>query len=522
MAAASGERAPAFTAQELEKLVDGVLPQYTLLYGPPDQQVSAHQKRDIWRAIAKEVQTLGTQRRGTHCRKRWEDIRRCSKKTAEAQLGMASQRGRGARRTMTPLMFRILAVAYPELDGRLRTSQQTQGASTDGGTVAPEHEGAASHMAMEGHTTDSEFTSGTEGEGSFTSATGSPNSDTDSSADGSSPVVAAPSVRPTSTEPLQLPIPVYVRNCPYVKLTFLPPPRPPIHQSRRSASSKKPPVPVVRVPGFWSAPSTRAGSRTRSQGTVSPPPVKAPKLESGRRDRVKTPGGTNSEMGSKAIGESSVTPKKVGKVQRKSPQPVVSVTAEKCAIISGGPDTTASTVVTGPETTARVTAQEGSSIVTGQETTARVIAQEGPSIVTGHETTARVIAQEGPSIFTGQETTATAGVTAQEGSSIVTGQETTARVIAQEGPSIVTGQETTAGVTAQMGLSIVTGQETTARVIAQEGPSIVTGQETTATARVIAQEGPSIVTGQETTATAGVTAQEGSSILTGQETTPES
>ncbi|KAJ1201217.1 hypothetical protein NDU88_005031 [Pleurodeles waltl] len=39
---------------------------------------------------------------GTHCRKRWEDIRRWRKKTAEAQLGMASQRGRGARRTMTP------------------------------------------------------------------------------------------------------------------------------------------------------------------------------------------------------------------------------------------------------------------------------------------------------------------------------------------------------------------------------------------------------------------------------------
>ncbi|KAJ1147268.1 hypothetical protein NDU88_000149 [Pleurodeles waltl] len=204
MAAASGERAPAFTAQELEKLVDGVLPQYTLLYGPPDQQVIAHQKRDIWRAIAKEVRTLGAhQRRGTHCRKRWEDIRRCSKKTAEAQLGMASQRGRGAHRTMTPLMIRILAVAYPELDGRLSASQQTQG-------------------------------------------------------------------------------------------------------------------------------------------------------------------------------ESAVTPPKVGKGQRKSPQPFVSVTAEKYAIIPGGRDTTASTVVTGPETTARVTAQEGPSIITGPETTARVSALEGP------------------------------------------------------------------------------------------------------------------------------------------------
>ncbi|KAJ1092876.1 hypothetical protein NDU88_005986 [Pleurodeles waltl] len=128
MAHATGERAPAFTVEELEKLVDGVLPQYALPYGPPDQQVSAHQKVAIWRAIAKDVRTLGVHnRRGTHCRKRWEDIRRCSRKTAEAQLGMASQRRRGASRHLTPLMSRILAVAYPDLDGRVRTSQQTQG-----------------------------------------------------------------------------------------------------------------------------------------------------------------------------------------------------------------------------------------------------------------------------------------------------------------------------------------------------------------------------------------------------------
>ncbi|KAJ1105967.1 hypothetical protein NDU88_003370 [Pleurodeles waltl] len=128
MAAATGERAPAFTSEELEKLVAGVLPQYALLYGPPDQQVSAHQKIDIWRAIAKDVRTLGVHnRRGTHCRKRWEDIRRGSRKTAEALLGMASQRRRGASRTLTPLLSRILAVAYTDLDGRMRTSQQTHG-----------------------------------------------------------------------------------------------------------------------------------------------------------------------------------------------------------------------------------------------------------------------------------------------------------------------------------------------------------------------------------------------------------
>ncbi|KAJ1191307.1 hypothetical protein NDU88_000623 [Pleurodeles waltl] len=90
--------------------------------------VSVHQKKGIWCAIAKDVRTLGIyHRRSTHCRKRWEDLRCWSKKMADAQLGMASQRGRGARRTMTPLMSRILAVACPELDGRLRASQQPQG-----------------------------------------------------------------------------------------------------------------------------------------------------------------------------------------------------------------------------------------------------------------------------------------------------------------------------------------------------------------------------------------------------------
>ncbi|KAJ1203535.1 hypothetical protein NDU88_007320 [Pleurodeles waltl] len=87
-------------------------------------QVSTHQKKGIWCAIAKDVRTLGGfDRRSTHCHKRWEDLRRWAKKTAEAQLGMASQQGRGARQTLTPLMVRILAVAYPELDGCLKASQ---------------------------------------------------------------------------------------------------------------------------------------------------------------------------------------------------------------------------------------------------------------------------------------------------------------------------------------------------------------------------------------------------------------
>ncbi|KAJ1181141.1 hypothetical protein NDU88_006351 [Pleurodeles waltl] len=129
MARVTGERAPAFTSAEMEKLVDGVLPQYRLLYGPPDQQVSAHQKKGILRAIAKDVGTLGVYGRcSTHCRKRWGNLSRWAWKMVEAQLGISSQRGRGARRTLTPLMARILAVAYPELNGRLGASQQQQAA----------------------------------------------------------------------------------------------------------------------------------------------------------------------------------------------------------------------------------------------------------------------------------------------------------------------------------------------------------------------------------------------------------
>ncbi|KAJ1131052.1 hypothetical protein NDU88_009395 [Pleurodeles waltl] len=92
-------------------------------------------------------------------------------------------------------MSRILAVANPDLDGRVRTSQQTQGG---GGEVASAHEGAAYHRAPEGHATDSEFTSEMEGEGSSTTGTRGDVSDTDTSSEGSSLVVAATSV-PTAT-----------------------------------------------------------------------------------------------------------------------------------------------------------------------------------------------------------------------------------------------------------------------------------------------------------------------------------
>ncbi|KAJ1131261.1 hypothetical protein NDU88_009600 [Pleurodeles waltl] len=44
-----------------------------------------------------------------------------------AVLGKTSQQGRGAHQALIPLMLRILAVAYPDLDGHLKAAQQSQG-----------------------------------------------------------------------------------------------------------------------------------------------------------------------------------------------------------------------------------------------------------------------------------------------------------------------------------------------------------------------------------------------------------
>ncbi|KAJ1216364.1 hypothetical protein NDU88_003967 [Pleurodeles waltl] len=70
----------------LDCMCNGVLPSVSPL------QVSAHQKKRLWCAIAKDMRTLGVYgRRSTHCQKRWEDLRCWAQKTTEAQLGMASQ-----------------------------------------------------------------------------------------------------------------------------------------------------------------------------------------------------------------------------------------------------------------------------------------------------------------------------------------------------------------------------------------------------------------------------------------------
>ncbi|KAJ1123084.1 hypothetical protein NDU88_001557 [Pleurodeles waltl] len=72
-------------------------------------------------------------------------------------------------------------------------------ASSGGGDLASEHEGAAGHKAPVGPGTDTEGTSDPEDEGSTTTGTSGESSDSDTSSDGSSLAVAATSGPPAST-----------------------------------------------------------------------------------------------------------------------------------------------------------------------------------------------------------------------------------------------------------------------------------------------------------------------------------
>ncbi|KAJ1189000.1 hypothetical protein NDU88_005753 [Pleurodeles waltl] len=185
----AGERALAFTHEELEKPV----PLYGRLYSRPEVQVSTHQKRAHWHAIAKEVQTLGVyNRQSTHCRKRSVDLRLWAQKISEVQLRKSSELGRCASRALTPLMQRILAVVYPYLDRHLKAAQQSQGASTSGeGAEALASGKTAAHGSSEAETMDAQGTSGWEGEGASTGeATTTGSSDSETSSDGGPPAVA--------------------------------------------------------------------------------------------------------------------------------------------------------------------------------------------------------------------------------------------------------------------------------------------------------------------------------------------
>lgn len=101
----------------------------TLPISVSPMQVDAQAKMRLWKAIARKIPVPEGERRRHRmaCRKRWEDLRRWSRKLGLAKLGESSLTGRGSGRTLTPLLERVLAVAYPDLAVRLGLTQQPPG-----------------------------------------------------------------------------------------------------------------------------------------------------------------------------------------------------------------------------------------------------------------------------------------------------------------------------------------------------------------------------------------------------------
>ncbi|KAJ1114721.1 hypothetical protein NDU88_002952 [Pleurodeles waltl] len=211
-------------------------------------------------------------------------------------------------------------------------------ASSGRGAVAPEQEGAASHMALEGDTTESEFTSGTEGEGSSMAGPGADTSDTDSSSDGSSLAVVDPSV------PLQSPRARLYRSQP----------------STSATTSAGPVVPVVT--GFRSAPGCRAASVARSQSMDSPPPVKHKKLASARRERGKKSATKAAPRGTVGSVEAAATPSKVGKGHSKTGKSGKISTADKTASSTAAQGKTARSTAPQDKTATSPTAQDKTAV----------------------------------------------------------------------------------------------------------------------------------------------------------------
>ncbi|KAJ1149333.1 hypothetical protein NDU88_002143 [Pleurodeles waltl] len=163
-------------------------------------------------------------------------------------------------------------------------------ASSGGGALALEQEGAATHLALEGEAMESEATSGMEGAGSSTVGTGADSSDSDSSSDGSSLVVAGTSV-PTSS-------------------TGLP-------KSQPSTSATTSPGTVVPATAESSSvPPIRAASVPRSEGKDIPPPAKVKKVPTSQREKQKQPATKGSAKTKGDSGKTTAAPSRVGKGQK--------------------------------------------------------------------------------------------------------------------------------------------------------------------------------------------------------------
>ncbi|KAJ1091412.1 hypothetical protein NDU88_004538 [Pleurodeles waltl] len=135
MARVAGERTLAFNSKEFEKLVDGVLPLYVKLYGWPEVQCPSEEGTKAGHRQG-GADPGGLQPAEHPLQEAVGGPAVLGKEDLRGPAGEVLPRGRGAHQALTPLMRRILVVVYPDLDGRLKAEQQSQGGEYRNHTLA--------------------------------------------------------------------------------------------------------------------------------------------------------------------------------------------------------------------------------------------------------------------------------------------------------------------------------------------------------------------------------------------------
>ncbi|XP_075056564.1 myb-related transcription factor, partner of profilin-like [Mixophyes fleayi] len=120
-------RAPRFSEQQNNILVDKIVTNYDVLYGKRAHVTSHQQRNQIWRQISDTVTSCGQVPKSVeHCRKRFRDCKRIVKKKMAASKRHAKGTGGGkpANISMKPWEVRLSEVLDPVLvEGAVDTEE---------------------------------------------------------------------------------------------------------------------------------------------------------------------------------------------------------------------------------------------------------------------------------------------------------------------------------------------------------------------------------------------------------------
>ncbi|XP_075062025.1 uncharacterized protein LOC142150731 [Mixophyes fleayi] len=126
-------RAPRFSEQQNNILVDTIVTNYDVLYGKRAHVTSHQQRNQIWRQISDKVTSCGQVPKSIeHCRKRFRDCKRIVKKKMAASKRHAKGTGGGkpANITMKPWEVRLSEVLDPVLVEGVEGAVDTEEPST--------------------------------------------------------------------------------------------------------------------------------------------------------------------------------------------------------------------------------------------------------------------------------------------------------------------------------------------------------------------------------------------------------